>query len=37
MLEKFVKKIVTDVVEAIVVYPDWPRRRFYKRLQDLAD
>jgi hypothetical protein len=37
MLDKLVKKIVTDGVEALVVYPDWPRRRFYKRLQELAD
>jgi hypothetical protein len=37
ILDKLVKKIVIDGVEALVVYPDWPRRRFYKRLQELAD
>jgi hypothetical protein len=36
LLDKLVKKIVAEGVEALVVYPDWPRR-FHKQLQELAD
>ncbi len=36
LLEKLVKMILDEGFEALVVYPDWPRRLLYKQLQDIA-